>query len=149
MRVAELADHAADPHDAALIVLGTIFRDPYATIRIRIADVSPDGAITRAPWSRPAAVPPELRGPLATQHDYLRRGATPRQADPFLPGTTRGRMNQRALEHAMNRLDVPESLWQSSGSDDDFGEGPRLDGRTILGRLNPITLFTHSSDSSK
>lgn len=148
-RIAELADHAADPHDAALIVLGTLFRDPYATIRIRILDVSPDGAITRAPWSRPHAVPPELRGPLATQHDYLHRGATPRPADSFLPGTTRGRMNQRSVEHAMNRLEVPESIWQSSGSDDDFGEGPRLDGRTILGRLNPITLFTDTSDTPK
>jgi hypothetical protein len=71
----------------------------------------------------------------------------PRPADPFLPGTTRGRMNQRALENAMNRLEVPRSIWQSSASDDDFGEGPRLDGRTILGRLNPITLFSHASDT--
>lgn len=41
----------------------------------------------------------------------------------------------------MDRLDVPTSMWRSAGVDDEFGEGPRLDGRMIVARLNPISLF--------
>jgi hypothetical protein len=49
-------------------------------------------------------------------------------------------MTQLAVQRALENLDVPPCLWRSDGIDD-FCEGPRVDGRTILARLNPITLL--------
>lgn len=148
-RAAELADQAADPHDAALIVLSAIFRDPYTTARVRIADVTRDGAIVRTPWGLPHAVPPPLRAPLAAQYHRMHPETAPPPPlhQPLLPGTTRGRVTRPAIERALERLDAPASLWQSQGIYDEF-EGPKLDGRTILAALNPISLFNGNDSPS-
>ncbi len=139
-RAAALVDHVADPRTAAIIALSVIYRDPAAIRGITVGGIATDGSLTATGPYDIRAVPRPLRGALAVQRQ-LRTLQGANKHDAFLPGRPRGHASARSIQSTLDRLDAPQSLWTRSYQDDLDGAG--LDGRTLLHRLNPVSLFPH------
>lgn len=131
-------DQIADPQLGAMLVLGAVYRAPANVCRIKIKGIAPDGSIAYSDYGGVRAVPPQLRAALAAHREQLlRTGDSPN--DPYLPGPTGGRMSAQSIEQALLALAAPRSIWD--GGDEEYFDGPELDGRTTLHRLDQIALF--------
>lgn len=139
-RAATLVDHVADPHTAAIIALSVIYRDPAAIRRITVGGIATDGSLAATSPYDIRAIPRPLRGALAAQRQ-LRTLQGANNHDALLPGRPHGHASARSIQNTLNRLDAPQSLWTRTYQDDLDGAG--LDGRTLLHRLNPVSLFPH------
>ncbi|MEJ7784886.1 MAG: hypothetical protein WKF96_08790 [Solirubrobacteraceae bacterium] len=142
-RAAQIADSCADPFDAALIALSALTRCRYSLRALRVRDLAENGAVI-ATRGIPSAVPPALRPPLIAQRLLAQAGGPDAT---LLPGPSQGRPNKTTMRRCYDRHGVPNSLRANGARDqrDDHDTAAELglDGRDLLARLNPYSLFAH------
>lgn len=103
-----------------------------------------ENAATIAPRGFPSAVPPALRPSLLAERLLAATGGPDA---PLLPGPSQGRPNKTTMRRCYDRHGVPDSLRaigaREQEDDHDIAAELGLDGRDVLIRLNPYSLFAH------
>ena len=124
-RAAALAGQTPDPQLAALIALAAVVCCPRYIRELDHGTVAADGRRLCGPGGL-CAIPPELRGLIATHHQHLSAYAQ-RRSIAMLPGSSHGRMSQAAIRRALAELDAPASL-RHDPSGRTIGERANADG---------------------
>ena len=138
-RATTLADQTPDPQLAALIAVAALSPSPPFIRLANLRGLASDGSVLVGPWGGALAIPPELRGFLATWHRELASIADV-QLIPLFPGNSHRRVSEPAIRRRLAALNAPASLWEDP-PDTTIGDDANADGRVLLHHLTAWHLW--------